>query len=582
MRTSARPRLNLFLEGSLDKAIKRAQLRLIWLICAILITLCTIAGKTIKLTFFYEPEEIKKLTMVKEAINNPGGSAITQLQKEKFRKGIYDRNGTLISSNLITSSLFANPKIMIDAKEAAAQIVKVLPEINKTELYNKLKDKKRSFVWIKRNLHPKQKYEINALGIPGLQFEDEEKRIYPQGRLFSHSIGMVGQDGHGLSGLEKYLDNLNADNFDAALSEKNITTTLDVRVQNILRDELMAAKEHFKAAGAAGVVMDVNNGEILGLVSLPDYDPNLPKNLRQQTLFNNVTLGSYELGSVFKPFTFAIAFDTGKINEKVSYNATEPIKIGRFRINDFHAQKRTLTVPEILMYSSNIGTAKIGQEVGIEKMQEYFRKLNFYSKLDVEINEKSFPNVPKKWGEASLLTISFGHGMAVSPLHAAAAMASVVNGGLYYQPTLIKRTEEQEITQPIRVFSNRTSERMRDLLRLVVVNGTATKANVDGYLVGGKTGTADKIEPSGRYSADKVVSTFMGAFPMNNPKYLILITMDDPKPAPDTYGYNTAGWTAAPAAGKVIAAIAPILKVMPQADDSQRILDKFHIVKEAN
>jgi cell division protein FtsI (penicillin-binding protein 3) len=578
-KSPARPRLNLLLEGSLDKAIKRAQLRLLFLTCAILITLTAIAGKTVQLTFFYAPEAIKRLALTKSAMEH-NNSSIQKLQNEKFRKSIYDRNGILLSSNLITSSLYANPKIMLEPEKAAEQVTKILTDVNRKELEKKFKDKTKSFVWVKRSLHPKQKYEINALGIPGLMFEDEEKRIYPHGKLFSHVIGMVGQDGHGLSGLERFLDNLSEDSYDMALKENNINTTLDTRVQNILRDELQKSLEHHQAFSASGVVMDVNTGEILALASLPDYDPNLPKNLKQNTLFNNVTLGSYELGSVFKPFTLANAFDSGKINEKMIFDATEPLKIGRFRISDFHAKKRPLTVPEVLMYSSNIGAAKIGQQVGAEKMQEYYKKLGFYDKLDVEVIEKSTPTTPRKWSESTLLTASFGHGLAVSPLHLAAAMSAVVNGGLYYQPTLIKRTKGQELTQPLRVYSKRTSERMRDLLRLVVVGGSGTKANIDGYLVGGKTGTAEKIDERGRYSTDKVVSTFVGAFPMNNPRYIVVMSFDDPKPAPDTYGYVTAGWVAAPPAGRVIQRISPILKVRPQEDDSQAILDKFNIEPE--
>ncbi len=578
MRGASRPSLNLKLEGSLDIAIKRAQLRLLFLSCFIFITLCGVSIKTIKLTFFYKPEAIKQLSVTKNALAQ--NRSEQSIAKEKFRKSIYDRNGILISSNLITSSLYANPKIMIDEESAAKQLVKVLPELNRNDLTKRFKDKKKSFLWIKRNLHPKQKYEVNALGIPGLMFEDEEKRIYPHGNLFAHVIGMVGQDGRGLSGLEKYLDNIEDASYDKAISENEINTTLDIRIQTILRDEMTKAMIKHQALNASGIIMDVNNGEVLALVSLPDYDPNLPKNLKQQTLFNNVTLGNYELGSVFKPFTLATAFDIGKINEKMVYDATNPIQIGRFKISDFHPERRPLTVPEILMYSSNIGTAKIGEDVGIEKMQEYFRKLRFFDKLDIEVNEKSTPTTPKKWSNSGLLTISFGHGLAVSPLHIVAAMASVANGGLYYQPTLIKRTEEQELTKPVTIFSKRTSERMRDLLRLVVVSGSGSKANVDGYLVGGKTGTANKVDARGRYSADKVLSTFVGMFPMNHPQYIILLNLDEPKPSADTFGFQTAGWVAAPAAANVIKRIAPILKVRPQEDNSEAIKAKFNIVSE--
>ncbi len=577
MRAAARPRLNLSLEGNLDKALKSARLRLRALFCVIIITLLFISGKTVQLTFFYEPETIKRLTTTKLAREKIQTNAATK--KDKLRKATYDRNGILISSNLITSSLYANPRTMLDAKEAAKQLSIALPDLNRAELEKKLSDKTKSFVWIKRNLHPRQKYEVNALGIPGVMFEEEEKRIYPHGRLFSHAIGMVGQDGHGLSGLERFLDNMDSNVFDQVLSENNINTTLDIRLQTILREELQYVKDHHKAASVGGVIMEANSGEIMAMVSLPDYDPNLPRNLTKSGLFNTVTQGSYELGSVFKPLTFAAAMDIGAINEKMIFDASEPIQIGRFRISDFMGKKRPLSVPEGLMYSSNIVTAKIAEIIGIKRLQEYYKRLGLFNRLDVEVTERAMPTIPKHWSQVNLFTASYGHGLAVTPLHVAAAFAAVVNGGLYHQPTLVMRTEEQELTKPSRVFSKKTSERMRDLVRLVVVNGSGKSANAEGYMVGGKTGTADKIDERGRYAKDKVVSTFVSAFPMDAPKYIVLITADDPKAAPDTYGYATAGWVAAPAAGKVIKRIAPILRVQPRNDDAEQIMSKFNIVK---
>lgn len=565
-------RASLKLEGSIEQTLKTAKIRLAIFCVAVLVTFVGLSLKLFQLTFFFDNEKIIRRNDISLQQNN--------VKKEILRKSVYDRNGILISSNLTTSSLYANPKLMIEPVNAAKQLKKILPELDQKKLELEFKNKKKTFYWVKRNLTPEQKYEVNALGIPGLMFEDEEKRIYLHGRLFAHAVGMVGQDGHGLSGLEKYLDNLSPNDFDQVLSKNNITTTLDIRIQNVLREEMQITKDKHSAQTASGLVMDVTNGEILALVSLPDYDPNLPKNLQQNTLFNTTTLGSYELGSVFKPITFAIAYNEGVINDKMIYDATNPISFGRFRISDFHAKKRPLSVPEILMYSSNIGTAKIAAEVGAETMEDYFEELGFYKKLDFEINEKSTPNTPRNWKDISLATLSYGHGLAVSPLHLATAMAAVVNGGLYHHPTIIKRNEDEEITQPYRVFSEKTSIKMRDLLRLVVIGGSGGKADIAGYLVGGKTGTADKIDERGRYLPDRVVSTFVGVFPMNNPKYLILISFDDPRPIKETFGYATAGWTAAPTAGNVIKRMAPILKIAPQEDDEEALLAKYNVVKE--
>jgi cell division protein FtsI (penicillin-binding protein 3) len=570
MRAAARASLKL--EGSIERSLKKAKVRLAVFCAAVLVTFLGLSLKLFQLTCFFDNEKIIRRNEISLQQDN--------VEKEILRKSIYDRNGILISSNLTTSSLYANPKLMLDPANAAKQLKKILPELDQKKLETEFKNKKKTFYWVKRNLTPEQKYEVNALGIPALMFEDEEKRIYPHGKLFAHAIGMVGQDGHGLSGLEKYLDKLSEDDFDQVLSKNNITTTLDIRIQNVLREEMMITKEKHSAQTASGLVMDITNGEILALVSLPDYDPNQPKSLEQKTLFNTTTLGSYELGSVFKPITFAIAFNEGKINDKMVYDASHPLKFGRFKINDFHAKNRPLSVPEVLMYSSNIGTAQVAEAVGADKMEDYFEQLGFYKKLEFEINEKSFPNTPRNWKELTLATLSYGHGLAVSPLHLATAMASVVNGGLYYHPTIIKRAEGEKVTQPYRIFSEKTSIKMRDLMRLVVIGGSGGKANVAGYLVGGKTGTADKIDERGRYMENRVVSTFIGAFPMNNPKYLVMISYDDPRPIKETFGYATAGWTAAPTAGNVIRRMAPILKIAPQEDDEEALLAKYNVKKE--
>ncbi len=326
-------------------------------------------------------------------------------------------------------------------------------------------------------------------------------------------------------------------------------STIDSSVQKILDDELSSAVKKFKAKAVGGLVMNANNGEIIAISSL---------NRAEEAPTNIITSGNYELGSVFKPITVAAGFDTGKINEKMTFDTTSPMKIDRFTITDFMPQNRPLTASEVLVYSSNIGASKIAQKVGAVEMYGYYNKLNFFKPLDVEVSNKYSPVKLKGFSEANLAAASFGHGIAVSPLHVAAAMSAVVNGGLYYQPTLNSKGYNKK---PIRVFSKKTSDIMKSFLRLVVTDGTGTKANVGGYMVGGKTGTAAKILPNGRYSDKDVVSTFVGAFPMNKPEYLVMIVLDEPKGSTETSGFNTAGWNAAPTAGNIIAKITPVLGV---------------------
>lgn len=550
-------RLNISLEGQLNTVIEKSKLRLFFLISAVAITFLAISAKTIKLTFFLE-NEIKNKRYYSLKNDN-----------EKFeRPTIYDRNGTVISSSLTTSSLYANSRIMIEKKKAAKKLSEILPELDEKDLLKKFNSNK-AFIWIKRNLHPQQKYAVNALGIPGLMFKEEQKRIYPHDRMFSHTVGMVGIDGDGLGGLERYIDDKN--NFDDKLS-----TTLDINVQSIVRKEVLAQKKKHRAKRAVGLVMDVTNGEMLSIVNLPDYDPNIPKNIQKNSLFNAASLGNYEMGSTFKALTFAIGFEENKIKMWSSFDASRPIEISKYTISDFHAKERRLSVPEILMYSSNIGTAKIAERVGQKTMLDYYYRLGFYKRLNIEIAEKSRPLIPDVWREVTTLTAAFGHGLAVSPLHMAAAFATTINGGKYYHPTIIKRDKAPEGD---RIFSKETSDKMRKLLRLVVANeeGSGKKGEAEGYFVGGKTGTAEKLDETGQYNRSMLVSSFIGVFPMTDPKYLVMVLLDEPKSTKDTWGYATGGWVAAPAVSKIIKQIAPVLKVKPVNYNDPKIRDEFRV-----
>lgn len=475
------------------------------------------------------------------------------------RADIVDRNGLLLATNLITPSLYADPKAIIDPDDAADRLIRVLPELGRSELRAKLASDRR-FVWIKRGLTPEEQYEVNRLGIPGLYFQREQRRVYPNGPILAHVLGFTGVDNNGLAGIEKAFDDTLRER--AETGEGPLQLSVDLRVQNILRQQLAAAMVEFKAKGGGALVLDVNTGEILGMVSLPDFDPNNVSAASKDALFNRVTLGVYEMGSIFKAFTAAMALDSGTVSIDGGYDASKPIRIARFTIRDSHPENRWLSVPEILIHSSNIGAAKMAVDVGAERQRQFLGKLGLLQPAAIELPEVGHPMAPARWREINTMTIGFGHGIAVSPLQTADAMAAMVNGGFKIPPTLLKRSSDVENLRE-RVITEKTSRQLREILRLVVEEGTAKKARVVGYRVGGKTGTAEKAGVGG-YRHKALLSSFVGVFPMDDPKYLVLAMLDEPKGNASTYGYATAGWTAAPAVGAIISRIAPILGVEPR------------------
>ena len=488
-----------------------------------------------------------------------------------LRADILDRNGRLLATTLNSPSLYADPRQIIDSGAAARAIESVLPQVDPGELSAKLSSGK-SFVWLRRHLTPRQEYDINKLGIPGLQFEAEERRIYPFGDLAAHAVGFCGIDNNGLAGVERAMDRT------VRGSKGSIQLALDARVQFILHEELTKVIKDFSAKGAAGIVMDVRTGEIVGMVSLPDFDPNHP-NLADPKLspaeakdraFNKITLGDYELGSVFKTFNTAMALDSGVVTMTSQFDAAHDIKIGRFTISDYHGKHRALSVPEIYMYSSNIGSARMALAAGGERQRSFLARLGLLAPVPIQFDEVAKPHYPNPWREVNVITIAYGHGISVTPLHAISAVSAVVNGGVMHPPTLLKLAEG---TAPpaTRVMTPKTSEEMRKLMRLVVQYGTAKQAEVPGYLVGGKTGTAEKNQ-HGHYEEKKLLSDFVAAFPMNDPKYAILTLVDEPHPNKESHGYATAGWTVVPATGKIIQRIAPILGVQPVDENSPEIV----------
>lgn len=495
-----------------------------------------------------------------------------------FSRGdIIDRNGVLLAVNLATASVYANPKIILDAKAAASKLVKVLPDLNYNRLLKDLRSGK-TFVWIKRNLTPKEQYAVNSLGIPGLSFERGEKRVYPHGNLLVHILGYVGLDGKGLAGLEKQFDKrLTSDSAKDQTDVESLQLSLDLRVQNILHEELQMAVTEFKAIGATGIVMDATNGEVLAMVSLPDFDPHNPGAATVDQRFNRASLGVYEMGSTFKTFTMAMALDAEKISMNDSFDVDAPIRAARFSITDYHAKGGWLSVPEIFMYSSNIGTAKIAMEVGGKIQRQFLKKIGLLSALEIELPEKALPMYPpeSKWSDISTMTISYGHGIAVTPLHMTKAISALVNGGTLHPITLLKRTDGEKLASQ-QVITKTTSTNIRKLLRLVVEHGTGNKASSPGYLVGGKTGTAEKNSRGG-YSQHAKLSSFLGAFPINKPRFVVLVILDEPKGTKATSGYATGGMVAAPVVSNVISRMGPLFGMEPVDEDAEEVKKALYI-----
>jgi cell division protein FtsI (penicillin-binding protein 3) len=481
---------------------------------------------------------------------------------ETSRADIVDRNGVLLATTLVTPSLFANPKQIQDPHSVARKLVGVLPDLDEGDVYAKLASDK-SFVWLKRQLTPRQELAVNRLGIPGLQFQDEERRIYPKGNLTAHIVGYTGIDNKGLAGMERGLDEVLRDHHGpAALS-------IDVRLQYILRDEIARQMADFRAVGGMGVIMDVNTGEVLAMVSLPDFDPNNLNTATPETTFNRATLGIYEMGSTFKIFNTAMALETHTATLASSYDATQPLHIGRFTIHDDHPQRRWLTVPEIFEYSSNIGSARMAVEAGTDRQKEFLGRLGLLKAPAFELPEIGAPLVPSPWHEVNTMTVAFGHGISVSPLQMATAVSAVVNGGVLHRATLIKHPAGYA---PLgqQVLSAQTSEDMRRLLRLVVERGTGKLANAPGYLVGGKTGTAEKVSGA-RYDRKQLLSSFIGAFPITDPRYLVMISIDEPHGNKQSAGFATGGWAAAPGVSRVVQRMAPLMGIQPLDEDSPEI-----------
>lgn len=542
-------RLSMRIMGEKSSALDLARGRIVLIAALFMMVYIVVAARLVDATLIqgYFRQQNEETAVDKE--RNQG-------KTEKLRRAdIVDRNGVLLATSLKTASLYADPKISTDPVATATQLVKIFPDLTYGETLRKLQEEKR-FVWIKRNLTPDEQQKILEIGDPGLSFAYDYRRFYPQGALTSHMVGYSDVDGRGLAGVERSFNKI------LSTDEKEIRLTLDVRLQHILRREVKKAISDFTAKAGAAVVMDANTGEVLAAVSLPDFDPQAPSaQPNSETMFNRVTLGVFEMGSIFKIFTAAALLDKTDTKMSRTYNTLEPIQRYGRKISDYHPEKHNLTVPEIFMHSSNIGTVLMAETVGTKGLRALYDDLGLTTKVQFEIDEVSAPIMPRPLRELNILTSSYGHGIAVTPLQVASAVSTIMNGGLLVKPTLIKgdaATEESEI----RVIRKETSLKMRQLMRLVITDGTGRNADVPGYNVGGKTGTADKSF-NGRYVRGKRISSFVAAFPIEDPRYVVYVMIDEPNPNKYSHGYATAGWVAAPAVKRIISTMAPLMNMEP-------------------
>ena len=497
------------------------------------------------------------------------------------RGDIVDRNGVPLARAFPAYALWYNPAALGDdgaplvrsPNEVAIALNRIFPEMDVAETTARLASGRPGY--LRRRILPEDANKIHALGEPALEFPRETERFYPQGSLAAHVLGFVGADGRGHVGMEGVFDKRLTD---PATRGTPAMLSLDSRVQGALEDELLKGIADTNAKGAAGLVLDVETGEVLALASLPSFNPNLIDNAGAGNIFNRVTNQVYELGSTFKPITVAAAIDAGTVTSMARrYQSERPLEIGGFRIRDLHSYGASMNVPETLIHSSNIVTAQIADELGGARLNATMRSLGMNERPYIELPARGFPLWPKgDWSRITTMTVSYGHGIAVTPLHLATAYAALVNGGIW-RPATLKKLGAGEVPEGRRVFKASTSARMRQLLRMIVVDGTGKKADAVGYRVGGKTGSAEKPGVGG-YRRSSLVSTFAAAFPMDRPRYVIIAMLDEPQGTAATSGQRTAGWNAAPIVGRVVPRIGPLLGIMPDPTRDVDITDLSPLV----
>ena len=526
--------------------VATAHVRLVMLALLFAFAVAVVGGRLVYLGFVAEP-----------ATTRDAAAALVPL-----RADLVDRHGTPLARTIDAWSIGVHPdKVITDKDELAQKLAELMPEKGVAE-YRALLDREAKYVYLKRRAMPELVAAVNALGDPGIAFAREPERLYPQSAMAAHVLGFLNLDGRGLAGMERVLNDRLTDPLTRGTP---VPLSLDARVQAAVESELGHAMVDYHARGAAGIVLDAHTGEIIAMASLPAFNPNRIGRIDREVLRNNVTQSVYELGSAFKPIAMAIALNDAVVTDiGQRFDATAPLQVGRFRIRDDHAQKRWLSIPEILIHSSNIGTARVADLIGQQRMERTFRKLGFDSAPDVELKEKQHAIWPKYWARSTTMTVAYGHGIAVTPLHLASAYATLVNGGIWRPATLLKVTPGHG-AEGRRVFSQATSDRMRQMLRLIVTDGTGRKAEAPGYRVGGKTGTAE-VPQAGGYSRNRNVSTFAAAFPMDAPRYVVIMMIDSAERVEANSFQTTAAYTAAPVVSRVIQRTGALLGVEPDAE----------------
>lgn len=530
-------------ENVLSTQLKQIRLRLLFLIVAFMSVFVII--------------QIRLIDIMMLQSDRLGNSGHIYAMEGADRGKILDAHGNVIATTLVTASLYANPKMILDPTDAAKKLIETFPDLNFQTVYKKLTADK-GFVWLKRNLSPQDQQRVMELGLPGLDFQYEKKRIYPQGNLFSHVIGVTDIDGNGTAGVEKQFDHILKD------PNQKVQLSLSLPIQHILHDELKESIHKFKAKGGSAMVISLKTGQVLGMVSAPDFDPNLPQTMDAQNAFNRNTLGVYELGSIMKLLNTALFLQHGKGDINTIFDATHPLKIGKFSVKDYRGQYRPLTVEEIFFHSSNIGSALMALSIGPEKQMAFLREIGLFDKPSIELPEKGKPLIPSKFSKASCITIAFGHGLAATPIQFMQSITNLFNGKPLPLSLLRNSNHIDANNSAPELFSVKNRSTLCHLLLKTLEEGTAKQARVQGYLIGGKTGTAEKIE-KGRYVKNgKNLTSFVGVFPINNPEYLVCATLDEPQAIEGTYGFTAGGWNAAPLGGKIISRVAPMLGVEPK------------------
>jgi cell division protein FtsI (penicillin-binding protein 3) len=505
--------------------------------------------------------------LVRLAMQSQGemSASLNETVAQSFaRPDIVDRNGRLLATDVEAYSLFADPARVIDRDEAVEKLAVVFPDLDRNALRKDLSDRNRRFVWVRRGLPPRTAQAVHNLGLPGLDFRRELRRAYPAGTLAGHVIGYVNIDNKGVAGIERYVDEVvGVESVQGAtLAERPpVRLSLDIGVQHAVEAELAGAVDRYQAKGAAGIVLDVTTGEVLASASLPAIDPAHP-NLEAGRL-DKIAGSTFELGSVFKTLTVAMAIDQALVTPETIIDVRKELAAGRFTIKDLHPLRRPLSVAEIFLHSSNVGAAMLALQAGPQRFEDFLRHMQLLDGMKTEAGNVAPPQVPQRWGEVETITGSYGHGIALAPLQFAAAASAIVNGGRKVMPTYIKRPADAGVAD-IPLLSAATSEKMRVLMRRNVAEpaGTGKRAEVRGYQVGGKTGTAE-LPGVGGYREKAVISSFLAAFPMDNPRYLVFVLLFEPKATQETGGELLASRNAAPTAGRVISRIGPLLGMVP-------------------